>query len=85
MEDVRKGEIALALLKRQTIKDGFHFDRDRIRREFGNASKEIGISVSVDELMEFADSVIDELYEEYRQEETADDNDPRRDRGAHNF
>ena len=69
MEDVRKGEIAIALLKRQTRRDGFHFDRNRIKREFGNAAKELGIPV--EELMEFADIVIGELYEEYRQEETA--------------
>ena len=65
MDEKRKGTIAYALLKRHTKKDGFHFDRSQVRREFGNASQ--GLEISVEELMEFADCIVGELYEEYCQ------------------
>ena len=84
MDNARKGQIAVALLKRETRKDGFHFDPERIKREFGNAVKELDVpNLTVDELMEFVDSIVGELYEEYCKARA--EKDPRTDRDLTNF
>ena len=61
MDEKRKGEIALALLKYRMRREGIRLNPD-IKRDFGNAAKEAGISQ--DELMEFVKIFIEELLEE---------------------
>jgi len=50
MGDIRKGEIALAILKYRMWKEGIHISSN-LKRELGNISKETG--VPQDELKEF--------------------------------
>ncbi len=60
MDQKRKGEIALILLKVLFRKKGLHtLSRPELKREAGNLAKETGISE--EELMEFAKSMIFEL------------------------
>ncbi len=60
MDDKRKGEIALAVVKYRLIQTGIHLNS--IKRDLGNISQSMGISS--DELMEFAEFVTRELVDE---------------------
>jgi len=51
MEDKRKGEIALAVLRNMARKRGLTINPSQSKREFGNLSKETG--VPFDELISF--------------------------------
>lgn len=61
MDEKRKGEIALALLKHQMGREGIRLTRD-FKRELGNVAKETGIPP--DELKEFVKIFIEELLKE---------------------
>jgi hypothetical protein len=61
MDEKRKGEIALALLKYRMFREGIRFTPN-IKRELGNIAKVTGIPQ--DELKEFGRILIKELLEE---------------------
>jgi len=61
MDEKRKGEIALALLKYRIGREGIRLTPD-IKRELGNVAKATGIPQ--DELKEFGKILIEELLEE---------------------
>ncbi|MEK7603609.1 MAG: hypothetical protein AAB461_00630 [Patescibacteria group bacterium] len=61
MDDIRKGQIALLLLKHQLRKKGVKLTPN-IRREIGNDAKAIGISI--EEATEFVGLIVRELVEE---------------------
>ncbi len=61
ISDVRKGEIALAILKYRIQKEGIHLGPN-LKRELGNLSKETGIPQ--DELKEFWKLYIKEFLKE---------------------
>ena len=61
MNERRKGEIALALLKYRVGREGIRLTPD-IKRELGNVAKATGIPQ--DELKEFGRILIEELLEE---------------------
>ena len=61
MDEKRKGEIAMALLKHQLGREGIRLSPD-LRRELGNVAKATGIPQ--DELKEFERILIEELLEE---------------------
>lgn len=52
MDKNRQGEIALALLRYKTRKEGVTINPSTVKREFGNLAKELDIPI--DELIEFA-------------------------------
>lgn len=84
MDDARKGQIAVALVKQRIAKAGFNFDPDQLKRELGNVGKELDIpDLTVDELMEFIDFIVGELYEGYRK--ARGEKDPRTDGDLPNF
>lgn len=60
MEEKRKGEIGLALLKYQMSREGIRFAN--IKRESGNIAK--AIDVPLDELKEFGKIIMQELLDE---------------------
>jgi len=63
MDEIRKGEIALAILRKIERKEGIMINPSRTKRELGNLSKETGIPI--DELVVFykeeALNLIDQL------------------------
>jgi len=61
MDEKRKGEIALALLKYRMGREGIRLTPD-IKRELGNVVKETGIPQN--ELKEFGRILIEEILEE---------------------
>jgi len=61
MDDIRKGQIALLLIKRKLRKDGIRLTPN-FRREIGNEAKTTG--VPFDELMEFIEIMVREQVEE---------------------
>lgn len=61
MDEIRKGQIALAFLKHKLRRDGARITPN-LRREVGNTAKAIGISF--DEAMEFTECLVRELVEE---------------------
>jgi len=61
MNDTRKGQIALLLLKHQLREKGIRLTPN-FKRGIGNEANSIGISV--DEAMEFAEIIVRELVEE---------------------
>ena len=61
MDDIRKGQIALAYLKNKLREEGVRLTPN-FRRQVGNTAKAIGIST--EEAMEFTESIIRELVEE---------------------
>jgi len=61
MDEKRKGEIALALLKYRMGREGIRLTPD-IKRELGNVVKETGIPQN--ELKEFGRIFIEEILEE---------------------
>lgn len=61
MDEKRKGEIALALLKYRIGREGIRLTPNT-KRELGNTAKETGIPQ--DELKEFGRILIEELLEE---------------------
>ena len=61
MDEKRKGEIALALLKYRIGREGIRLTPD-FKRELGNVANAIGIPQ--DELKEFGRILIEELLEE---------------------
>jgi len=61
MDEKRKGEIAMALLKCRIHREGIRLTPD-FKRDLGNVAKETGISQN--ELKEFAKLFIKELIEE---------------------
>ena len=60
MTEIRKGEIALALIKNQMSHDGLRLNS--FKRALGNVAKETGISL--EELLEFNRIIIEQLMEE---------------------
>lgn len=52
MEEARKGEIALAMLRHLKKKEGINLNPSNMKRGLGNLSKELNISI--EELTEFA-------------------------------
>ena len=62
LTEVRKGEIALALMRAQAKKEGLRLQPERIRRSVGQLSGKTGIPV--DELMEFGELIAQELMRE---------------------
>ncbi|PIS39957.1 MAG: hypothetical protein COT32_02275, partial [Candidatus Nealsonbacteria bacterium CG08_land_8_20_14_0_20_36_22] len=60
MDEKRKGEIALVLLKYRMGREGIRLTPD-IKRDFGNIAKETGIPQ--DELKEFVKIFVEELLE----------------------
>ena len=60
MDEKRKGEIALALLKYKWVREGVRLTPD-IKRDLGNVAKEAGIPL--DELKEFMKIFIEEFLE----------------------
>jgi hypothetical protein len=61
MDEKRKGEIALALLKYRMGREGIRLTPD-IKRDLGNIAKKTGIPQN--ELKEFAKIFVEELLEE---------------------
>jgi len=61
MDEKRKGEIALALLKYRMGREGIRLTPD-MKRDLGNVAKETGIPQ--DELKEFVKIFVEELLEE---------------------
>ena len=61
MDEKRKGEIALVLLKYRMGREGIRLTPD-IKRDLGNVAKETGIPQ--DELKEFVKIFVEELLEE---------------------
>ena len=61
MDDIRKGQIALAYLKNKLREEGVHITPN-LRRQVGNTAKAIGIST--EEAMEFTEGIVRELIEE---------------------
>ena len=61
MDAIRKGQIALLVLKQKLREDGVRLTPN-MRRQIGNTAKNIGISV--EEATEFAEGMIRELVEE---------------------
>lgn len=61
MDEARKGQIALLVLKKKLRDEGIRIKPD-FRREAGNLAKDLGISV--EEIVEFYESLIRELVEE---------------------
>jgi hypothetical protein len=61
MDDIRKGQIALLLIKYQLRERGVRLTPN-FRREVENEAKAIGISIK--EVMEFMESIVRELVEE---------------------
>jgi len=61
MDEVRKGQIALLLIKHQLRKKGVRLTPN-FKREIGNEAKAIGIST--EEAMEFVEPIVRELLEE---------------------
>jgi len=59
MSDVRKGEIALAVLKYQVSRDGLRIGGPDMKRQLGNVSKKTGVPQG--ELKEFWKIFISEL------------------------
>jgi hypothetical protein len=62
LSEKRRGEIALALLKREAEREGIKLN-DMVRRNLGNVSKETGIPV--EELKAFGMEIVKELTEKY--------------------
>lgn len=60
MDEKRKGEIALLLVKNQIKEKGVRISQN-LRRDIGNDAKNIGIST--DEAMEFMELIVRELVE----------------------
>ena len=61
MDDIRKGQIALAYLKNKLREKGVRLTPN-LRRQAGNTAKAIGIST--EEAMEFVEGIVRELVEE---------------------
>ena len=61
MDDIRKGQIALAYLKNKLREEGVRLTPN-LRRQAGNTAKTIGISS--EEAMEFVEGIVRELVEE---------------------
>ena len=61
MDDIRKGQIALAYLKNKLREEGVRLTPN-LRRQVGNTAKAIG--VSIEEATEFAEGIVRELVEE---------------------
>jgi len=61
MDDIRKGQIALAYLKNKLREEGFHITLN-LHRQINNAAKNIGIST--EEATEFTKGIIYDLIEE---------------------
>lgn len=61
LNDIRKGEIALAYLKHKLREEGIRLTPN-LRRQLGSSAKAIGIST--EEAMEFAEDMIRGLVEE---------------------
>jgi hypothetical protein len=61
MDDIRKGQIALLLIKHQLREKGVRLTPN-FKREIGNEAKAIGISI--EEAMEFVEPIVRELVEE---------------------
>lgn len=61
MDDIRKGQIALLLIKHQLREKGVRLTPS-LKREIGNEAKAIGIST--EEAVEFVEPIIRELVEE---------------------
>lgn len=61
MDDIRKGQIALLLIKHQLREKGIRLTPN-FKREIGNEAKAIGIPI--DEAMKFVELVVRELVEE---------------------
>jgi hypothetical protein len=62
MDPKRRGEIALKVVKLLMRKRGVTLSQNNMR-EFGNLAKEVG--VSVEELKQFAQPLVQELLDEY--------------------
>lgn len=61
MDNVRKGEIALAFFKNQLRKEGVHLTPS-LRRDIGDTAKTIGIPI--EEMMELVEIMVREMVEE---------------------
>ena len=61
MDNIRKGQIAIAYLKNKLREEGVRLTPN-LRRQVGNTAKAIGISV--EEAMEFTEITVRELVEE---------------------
>ena len=61
MDDIRKGQIAVLLVKHKLRENGVRLTPN-LRREIGNDAKSIGISF--DEAAEFVELIVRELVEE---------------------
>ena len=61
MDDIRKGQIALLLIKHQLREKGVRLTPN-FRREVGNEAKDIGVPIG--EAMEFVELIVRELVEE---------------------
>ena len=61
MDDIRKGQIALAYIKNKIRKEGIHL-MPNLQLQAGDTAKDIGIST--EEAMEFAEGILHELVEE---------------------
>ena len=62
MEQVRKGEIALALFKMKTREEGVRLLPRKIKSDLANVSRKTGVPVG--ELREFAREIAEELFHE---------------------
>ncbi len=61
MDDIRKGQIALAYLKNKLREEGIRLTPN-FRRQIGNTAKSIGIPI--EEAVEFAEGMVRDLVEE---------------------
>lgn len=61
MDEKRKGEIALLILKRKFAKDGIRLD-ENFRRNLGNEAK--AINVTLEELLEFSELFVRDLVDQ---------------------
>ncbi|MFW0862145.1 MAG: hypothetical protein ACKKL6_01010 [Candidatus Komeilibacteria bacterium] len=62
MDEKRKGEIALALIKMRVKDKGPRLNHAEMKREFGNYAKDLNIPIN--ELFEFFEIIIRELVDE---------------------
>lgn len=58
----RKGEIAIALIKIEMLKDGVKFHKNNLQRNLGEIAKFTGFPIP--ELKEFTRQIIQELFNE---------------------
>ena len=61
MDEKRRGEIAVMVVRQKFAENGIRLSSD-FRRDAGNAAKKIGISI--EEAMEFAEGFVRELVEQ---------------------